>query len=108
MRHNTTNSVAYADCYRAMGLVCPLSQTWTSNRQENLSMANTTVSSSTAGTKKRPGVRSSCPVPASTSLGRLAAMIVDGGSRLGRKNRAKVVKTNGMSDDGKRGGARKL
>jgi hypothetical protein len=58
--------------------------------------------------KKRPGVRPSCPVPASMSLGWLATMIVDGGSRLGRKNMAKVVKTNGTSDDDKRGGARKL
>jgi hypothetical protein len=34
------------------------------------------------------------------SVGRLVAATVGGGSRLGRKNIAKVGKTNGMSDNG--------
>jgi hypothetical protein len=44
-------------------------------------------------------------VPASTSVGRLAAATVGGGSRLGRKNRAKAGKTNGTSDDSENDGA---
>jgi hypothetical protein len=36
---------------------------------------------------------------------RLAAATVDRGSSLGRKNRAKAGKTNGMSDDGENDGA---
>jgi hypothetical protein len=52
-RHNTTtNSVAYVDYFHAMGLGCPISQTWTPHRQDNLSMAGTIVSSSAAHTKK--------------------------------------------------------
>jgi hypothetical protein len=47
-------------------------------------------------------------VPASTSVGRLTATIVGGGSRLGRKNRAKAGKTNGTSDDGGNDGASML
>jgi hypothetical protein len=41
-------------------------------------------------------------------VGRLAAVTVDGGSRLGRKNRAKAGKTNGTSDDGKNDVARMM
>jgi hypothetical protein len=48
----TTNSVAYVDCCHAMGLGCPISQTWTTHRQDNLSMAGTIMSSSTAHTEK--------------------------------------------------------
>jgi hypothetical protein len=44
-------------------------------------------------------------VPASTSVGRLAPVTVDGGSRLGRKNKVKVRKTNETSDDGENDGA---
>jgi hypothetical protein len=52
-RHNTTtNSVAYVDCCHATGLGCPISQTWTPHRQDNLSMASVTVSASAARTKK--------------------------------------------------------
>jgi hypothetical protein len=41
-RHNTTtNSVAYTDYFRAMGFGCPISQTWTPHRQDNLSVACT-------------------------------------------------------------------
>jgi hypothetical protein len=40
------------------------------------------------------------PVPASRSVGRLVTVTVGGGSRLGRKNRAKARKMNGTSDDG--------
>jgi hypothetical protein len=42
----------------------------------------------------------------STSVGRLAAATV--GSKLGRKNRTKARKTNGISDDGEIDGARML
>jgi hypothetical protein len=52
-RHNTTtNSVAYADCCRAIGLGCPISQIWTRHRQDNLSVAGAIVSSPAARTKK--------------------------------------------------------
>jgi hypothetical protein len=52
-RHNTTtNSVAYADCCHAMGLGCPLSQIWTPHRQDNLSVAGATMSSSMARMEK--------------------------------------------------------
>jgi hypothetical protein len=52
-RHTTTNkSIAYADCCRAMSLGCPISQTWTPYRQDNLSVAGATVSSSEARTEK--------------------------------------------------------
>jgi hypothetical protein len=44
-------------------------------------------------------------VPASTSVGRLAATIVGEGNSLGRKNRAKAEKTNKTSDDGENDGA---
>jgi hypothetical protein len=38
-RHNnTTNFVAYADCYHATSLGCPISQTWTPHRQDNLTV----------------------------------------------------------------------
>jgi hypothetical protein len=47
-------------------------------------------------------------IPTSTSVGRLATTIVGGGSRLGRKNRAKAGKTNGTSDDGENDGASML
>jgi hypothetical protein len=52
-RHNTTtNSIAYDDYCRATGLDCPISQTWTPHRQDNLSVAGATMSSSVARTKK--------------------------------------------------------
>ena len=52
-RHNTTtNSVAYADCCHAIGLGCPIFQTWTPHCQDNLSVAGATMSSSTAHTEK--------------------------------------------------------
>jgi hypothetical protein len=47
-------------------------------------------------------------VPASTSVGRLAAATVGGGTRFGRKNRAKAGKTNGTSNDDENDGARML
>jgi hypothetical protein len=50
------------------------------------------MSSSMARTEK-------CHVLASTSVGRLAAATGGGGSRLGRKNRAKAGKTNETFDD---------
>jgi hypothetical protein len=40
-----------------------------------------------------------------TSIGRLVAATVGGGSRLGRKNRVKAGKTNEASDDGENNGA---
>jgi hypothetical protein len=43
-----------------------------------------------------------------TSVGRLAAATVGGGSRLGRKNRAEAGKTNGTSDDGENNDARMM
>jgi hypothetical protein len=42
------------------------------------------------------------------SVGQFATATVGGGSRLGRKNRTKVGKTNGMSDDGENDGARMM
>jgi hypothetical protein len=52
-RHNTTtNSVAYVDCCHTMGLGCQISQTWTTHHQDNLIVAGTTMSSSTARTEK--------------------------------------------------------
>jgi hypothetical protein len=52
-RHTTTtNSVAYTDCCHATGLGCPVSQIWTPHRQDNLSVAGATMSSSTAHTDK--------------------------------------------------------
>jgi hypothetical protein len=52
-RHNTTtNSIAYADCCHTTGLGCPISQTWTPRRQDNLNVADATMSSSTARTEK--------------------------------------------------------
>jgi hypothetical protein len=52
-QHNTTtNSIAYVDCWHATGLGCPISQTWTPHRQDNLSVASATMSSSTARPEK--------------------------------------------------------
>jgi hypothetical protein len=48
------------------------------------------------------------PVLVSTSVGWLTAATVGGGSRLGRKNKAKVGKTNESSDDDENDGARML
>jgi hypothetical protein len=59
-------------------------------------------------TEERAGARPTRPVPASTSIGRLAAVTVGGGSRLGWKNRAKAGKTNRTSDDGKNDGEREI
>jgi hypothetical protein len=50
--HHHHHSVAYADCCRAAGLGCPISQIWIRRRQDNLSVAVAIVSSSTARTKK--------------------------------------------------------
>jgi hypothetical protein len=44
-------------------------------------------------------------IDTSTSVGRLAVATVGGGSRLGRKNRAKARKMNGTSDDDENDGA---
>ena len=49
---------------------------------------------------------SSCTV--STSVDRLAAATVGGGSMLERKNMAKAGKTNGTSDDDENDGARMM
>jgi hypothetical protein len=49
--HNQLRSI-YADCCHATSLSCPISQTWTPHRQDNLSMARATMSSSTARTEK--------------------------------------------------------
>jgi hypothetical protein len=52
-RHNTTiNSVAYVDYCCATSLGCPISQTWTPHRQDNLNVAGASVSSSVAHAKK--------------------------------------------------------
>jgi hypothetical protein len=52
-RHNTTtNSVAYADYCHATGLDCPVSQTWTPHRQDNLSVASVIMFSLMARTEK--------------------------------------------------------
>jgi hypothetical protein len=61
------------------------------------------MSSSTTHTEK--GQEHDRLAPYSTSDGRLAGATVDGGSRLGRKNRVKARKTNGTSDDGENDGA---
>jgi hypothetical protein len=42
------------------------------------------------------------------SIGRLATATMGGGSRLGRKNRAKARKMNGTSDDGENDGVRMM
>ena len=57
---------------------------------------------------ERPGARPTRPVPASTSVSRLAIATVGVGSRLGRKNRAKAENTNGTSNDGENDGAHML
>jgi hypothetical protein len=64
-------------------------------------MTCATMSSSTTRTEK--GKEHDRLVP--TSFGWLAAATVGGGSRLGRKNRVKARKTNGMSDDDENDGA---
>jgi hypothetical protein len=104
-RHNTTNnSITYADCCRATCFGCPISQTWTSHRQDNLSASGATVSSSAVCTKKARS-KTDSPIPASTSVDRLVATTVGGSNNLGRKNRAKAGETNGASDDSKNDGA---
>jgi hypothetical protein len=50
---------------------------------------------------ERPGARPTRPVPASTSVGRLAAATVGRDSKLWRKNMVKAEKTNGTSNDDK-------
>jgi hypothetical protein len=66
------------------------------------------MSSSTARVEKGQVHDRLAPYPTSTSVGRLAAATVCGGSRLGRKNRAKAEKTNETSDDGENDGARMM
>jgi hypothetical protein len=51
-QNTTINSVAYADCCHATGLGCPISQTWSPHRQDNLSVAGATMSSSTTRMEK--------------------------------------------------------
>jgi hypothetical protein len=52
-QHNTTtNSIAYVECCHVTGLGYPISQTWTPHRQDNLSVADVTVSSSVAHMEK--------------------------------------------------------
>jgi hypothetical protein len=101
-RHNTTtNSVAYDDCCHATGLGCPISQTCTPHRQDNLSVAGATMSSSTAHTEKGQEHDRLTPYPRR----RTSVATVGGDSRLGRKNMAKAGKTNGTPDDGENDGA---
>jgi hypothetical protein len=57
---------------------------------------------------ERPGARLTRAVPASMSVGRLAAATVGRGNRLGKKNRAKAMKMNGMFVDGENDGARMM
>jgi hypothetical protein len=66
------------------------------------------MSSSAVRTGERPGAWPTCPVPASTSVGRLTAATVGEGSRLGWKNRAKAGNTNRTSDDGENDGVRMM
>jgi hypothetical protein len=108
-RHNTTtNSVAYADCCHSTGLGCPISHTWTAHRQDNLSVAGATMPSSTARMEKGQEPDRFAPYPRQrASIGsRLRPWA--GGSRLGRKNIAKVGKTNGTSDNDENDGARMM
>jgi hypothetical protein len=56
---------------------------------------------------ERPGAWPTRPVPASTSVNRLADATV-GEGRLGRKNSAKTGKTNGTSDNGVNNDARMM
>jgi hypothetical protein len=58
------------------------------------------MSYSTAHTEKVQEHDRLAPIPASMSVGRLAAATVGGGNGLGRKNNAKVGKTNRTSDNG--------
>jgi hypothetical protein len=104
-RHNTTtNSVAYADCCRATGLGCPISQIWTRHRQDNLSVAGSIVSSSSVRTKKSQEQGQLARTCADERRSARAAT-VGWGSRLGWKNRANSGKTNGTSDDDENDGA---
>jgi hypothetical protein len=90
-----------------MGLSCPIFQTRTPRRRDNLSVAGATVSYSVARTEKARRKKTS-PCTMSMSVGWLAATTMGGGSTLGRKNRPKAGKTNGMSDDGENDGAHML
>jgi hypothetical protein len=67
-------------------------------------VADVIVSSSAAHTKKARS-KTDSPVPASMSVGRLAAATMGRGSRLRRKNMGKAGKMNGTSDDGENDGA---
>jgi hypothetical protein len=107
-RHNTTtNSVAYADCCHTTGLGCPISQTCTPHRQDKLSVAGATMSSLTAHMENARRVNDSHHTRIDE---RRSAHGYDRerGSSLGRKNRAKVGKKNGTSDDGENDGARMM
>jgi hypothetical protein len=89
-RHNTTtNYIAYVDCYRATGLGCPISQTWTPHRQDNLSVAGATVSSSAARTEKGQEQDRLAPyLRRRASVGsrmRLWARAAGWGGRIGRR-----------------------
>jgi hypothetical protein len=107
-RHTTTtNSIPYADYCRATSLCCPISHTWIPHRQDKLSVAGATMSSSAARTKKGQEQDRLSPYPRRrASVGSWLRSWA--GSWLGRKNRAKTGKTNGMSDNGENDGARIL
>jgi hypothetical protein len=89
-RHNTTaNSVAYTDCCRITGLGCPISQTWTPHRQDNLRVADATVSSLAARMEKGQEQDRLAPYPCRRvsvdSRLRPWAGVVGWGGRIGRR-----------------------
>jgi hypothetical protein len=88
-RHNTTNSVAFANCCRATCLGCLISQAWTPYRQDNLSVAGATVSSSVARMEKGQEQDRLAPYPCRrASIGsrlRLWPRAVGWGGRRGRR-----------------------
>jgi hypothetical protein len=62
------------------------------------------IVSSRRHTRRKARSKTDSPVPASTSVGRLADVTVGRGNRLGRKNKAKAGKTNGTPNDGENDG----
>jgi hypothetical protein len=86
-------TLAYVDCCHATGLACPLSHTWTPHRQDNLSVVGAPCPR--RHTRRKAKSKTDSSIPMSTSIDRLVTTTMGGGSRLGRKNRAKTRKTNG-------------
>jgi hypothetical protein len=84
-----------------MGLGCPISHTWTTHRQDNISVTSVTMSSSTTRIEKGQEHNRLAPYPRRRASVGSRLQPWAGGSWLGRKNRAKAGKTNGTFDNGK-------